>query len=44
MAIAVEPKKGIAGVGMVGTENTFVVAPGGGRSLTGRHPGLMPVG
>ena len=44
MAIAVEPKKGIAGVGMVGTENTFVVSPGGGRSITGRHPGLMPVG
>ncbi|HIH02567.1 MAG TPA: aminopeptidase P family protein [Methanoregulaceae archaeon] len=44
MAIAVEPKKGIAGVGLVGTENTFVVAPGGGRSITGHHPGLMPVG
>lgn len=44
MAIAVEPKKGIKGVGMVGIENTFVVAPGGGRSITGRHPGLMPVG
>ncbi len=44
MAIAVEPKKGIKGVGMVGTENTFVVEPGGGRSLTGHHPGLMPVG
>ncbi len=44
MTIALEPKKGIAGVGMVGTENTFVVEPGGGRSVTGRHPGLMPVG
>ncbi len=44
MAIAVEPKKGIAGVGMVGSENTYVVAPGGGRSITGAHPGLMPVG
>jgi Xaa-Pro aminopeptidase len=44
MAIAVEPKKGIAGVGLVGTENTFVVAPDGGRSITGRHPGLIPVG
>ncbi|MEN6341297.1 MAG: Xaa-Pro peptidase family protein [Methanospirillum sp.] len=44
MAIAVEPKKGIAGVGMVGIENTFVVEPGGGRSITGGHPGLMPVG
>ncbi len=44
MTIALEPKKGIAGVGMVGIENTFVVAPGGGRSITGRHRGLMPVG
>lgn len=44
MVIAVEPKKGIPGVGMVGTENTFVVEHGGGRSLTGCHPGLMPVG
>jgi Xaa-Pro aminopeptidase len=44
MAIAVEPKKGIEGVGMVGVENTFVVGHGGGRSITGRHRGLMPVG
>lgn len=44
MAIAVEPKKGIKGVGMVGIENTFVVTPGGGRSLTGHHPGLLPIG
>jgi Xaa-Pro aminopeptidase len=43
MVLAVEPKKGIAGVGMVGTENTFVVTPGGGRCITGDHPGLMPV-
>ncbi len=43
MVFALEPKKGIAGVGMVGIENTFVVAPGGGRCITGYHPGLMPV-
>lgn len=43
MVLAVEPKKGIAGVGMVGTENTFVVTPAGGRCITGDHPGLMPV-
>jgi Xaa-Pro dipeptidase len=43
MVFALEPKKGIAGVGMVGVENTFVVTPKGGRSLTGDHPGLMPV-
>ncbi len=44
MVIAIEPKKGIAGIGMVGIENTFIVTPGGGRSITGNHPGLIPVG
>lgn len=43
MAIALEPKKGIAGVGMVGIENTFLVAPGGGKCITGDHPGLLMV-
>jgi Xaa-Pro dipeptidase len=44
MIIALEPKKGIKGVGMVGTENTFIVTPAGGRSITGNNPGLIPVG
>lgn len=44
MVLAIEPKKGIAGIGMVGTENTFVVTPQGGRCLTGNHPGLLEVG
>ena len=35
MVIALEPKKGIEGVGMVGIENTFLVTPQGGRSITG---------
>jgi Xaa-Pro aminopeptidase len=43
MAIALEPKKGIKGVGMVGIENTFLVTPQGGTSITGHHPGLMLV-
>jgi Xaa-Pro aminopeptidase len=43
MAIALEPKKGIAGIGMVGIEDTFLVAPQGGRSITGHNPGLIPV-
>ncbi len=43
MVIALEPKKGIAGVGMVGIENTFVVSRGGGRCITGTNPGLVPV-
>jgi Xaa-Pro aminopeptidase len=44
MVFAVEPKKGIEGVGMVGIENTFVVTSEGGRSLTGSHAGLLRVG
>jgi Xaa-Pro aminopeptidase len=43
MTIALEPKKGIPGTGMVGTENTYVVTKRGGRSLTGAGPGLIPV-
>ena len=43
MVFALEPKKGIKGVGMVGIENTFVVTPSGGRCLTGTHPGLMSI-
>ena len=37
MVIAVEPKKGIEGIGLVGIENTFQVTPEGGKRLT---PGL----
>ena len=37
MTLALEPKFGIAGVGMVGVENTFVVTPSGGECITG-HP------
>ena len=43
MVLAIEPKKGIRGVGMVGTENTFVVTARGGRCITGENPGLVPV-
>lgn len=43
MVFAVEPKKGVKDVGMVGIENTFVVTPNGGRCITGNHPGLMLV-
>ncbi len=44
MVLALEPKKGIPGVGMVGIEDTFAVTPDGGRSLTGHHPGLILAG
>ena len=43
MVLALEPKKGIKGIGMVGIENTFLVTPTGGRSITGDHPGLLVV-
>lgn len=43
MVFAIEPKKGIKGIGMVGIENTFVVTPQGGRCITGDNPGLILV-
>lgn len=43
MAIAVEPKVGIEGIGMVGIENTFLVTDKGGRCITGDNPGLIEV-
>lgn len=43
MVLALEPKKGIDGIGMVGIENTFLVTPKGGRCITGTNPGLIPV-
>jgi len=43
MTIALEPKKGIPGRGMVGIENTFLVTRDGGVSLTGDSPGLIRV-
>lgn len=35
MVIALEPKKGLPGIGMVGCEETFIVTPDGGRCITG---------
>ena len=43
MVFAVEPKKGIKGIGMVGIENTFIVTPEGGKCITGTNPGLILV-
>ncbi len=43
MVIALEPKKGIPDIGLVGIENTFAVTPRGGRSLTGKSRGLVEV-
>jgi Xaa-Pro aminopeptidase len=41
--IALEPKQAIPGVGLVGTENTFVVTEAGGVSLTGGNVNLIRV-
>jgi Xaa-Pro aminopeptidase len=43
MVFALEPKKGIQDVGLVGIENTFVVTSQGGRPLTGKSKGLVKV-
>ncbi|MGF7117910.1 M24 family metallopeptidase [Methanobacterium oryzae] len=43
MVFAVEPKKGIKDIGMVGIENTFIVTPQGGECITGNSHGLIPV-
>ncbi len=43
MTIAIEPKVGIAGHGMVGVENTFEVTAEGGRSITGTEHTLCCV-
>ena len=43
MVFALEPKKGITGVGMVGIENTFVVTKDKGSCITGTNPGLSLV-
>jgi Xaa-Pro dipeptidase len=43
MVFALEPKKGIKDIGLVGIENTFVVTPQGGRPLTGKSRGLVEI-
>lgn len=43
MVLAVEPKHGIPGVGMVGVENTFEVTESGGRCLTGERYDIVCV-
>lgn len=42
MVIAVEPKKGIAGVGMVGVEETFLVTKNGGICISGGAREIIP--
>lgn len=40
MVIALEPKRGVEGVGMIGVEETFVVGPDGAECITG---GPLPI-
>jgi Xaa-Pro aminopeptidase len=44
MVIALEPKKGVPGAGMVGVEETFIVTPEGGRCITGGAAEILRVG
>jgi len=43
MVIALEPKKGMPGAGMVGVEDTFLVTGDGGVCLTGGARGIVEV-
>ena len=43
MTFAVEPKIALPGLGMVGTENTYVITEKGARSLTGRSYPLREI-
>jgi Xaa-Pro aminopeptidase len=44
MVVALEPKKGIPGAGMVGVEETFIVTTQGGHCITGGGRGIVRVG
>ena len=43
MVIALEPKKGLEGIGLVGVENTFLVTDEGGEKLTAGSDGMTIV-
>ena len=43
MVISIEPKKGIAGKGMVGVEDTYIVTANGGRCITGQPHDIILV-
>ncbi len=43
MVIALEPKKGIPAVGMVGVEDTYIVKPDGGFCITGGEKEIMVI-
>lgn len=43
MTLAIEPKIGLPGFGMVGLENTFEVTHEGGKCLTGEHFDIITI-
>jgi len=43
MVIALEPKKGIPGIGMVGVEDTYIVTSEGGQLITGGEKDIIVV-
>jgi Xaa-Pro aminopeptidase len=43
MVLALEPKIGIPGIGMVGIENTFEISSNGGQSLTGNFQEIINI-
>jgi len=43
MTLAIEPKIGIPGCGMVGVENTFEVTTAGGKCLTGENFDIITI-
>ncbi|MFZ5774436.1 MAG: M24 family metallopeptidase [Thermodesulfobacteriota bacterium] len=43
MVLAIEPKIGISGLGMVGTENTFEVTAEGGKSVSGSNYDIITI-
>ena len=44
MAIALEPKKALKNVGLLGVEDTYIVTGSGGRCITGGEKDIMAVG
>jgi len=44
MTMAVEPKRGVEGVGLVGAENTYIITKDGAESITGGERSIVKAG